>query len=402
VCKLGSFNICGTNVRFFAGVPSGEAPIGTLGFDVGANNAPYVFGATGWMALGGGGTGGGGVVTNEPNVLFFAGAPTGSAAKGTIAFDTTTGFTPYVFNDGWQKITVANGGSFLTQSVCGPNVIFFPGAPPPPPPPAGGGPGTPPNGTIGLPSGGGVYVFYQGSWHLVNLAPASIPRLIYANFLTAEYFAQGAVRTFADSVKTMPPFAALPLPVIDGDGLLVEDLYDGVNTSAPELQNEMLANFQSLIADTAGFTLVFEWRPSIPAFLGAGYIQFFDTPGPGAWGVDYDSSVFPTQAFVFSGIGPNSPAQDAGPNATRQQMCIGYYPQTGTMAISVNGQAPVVGAFSPQSIAALRVIFIESFFPGVVFSHIQLFAAYDATVPLSKFAGLSTIDAIPPIAIPLP
>lgn len=160
--------ICGHNVVFFNGVPTGRQPLGTIAFDISDSNAAYVFNGT-WQKLGTpfvGPTQTGGVLTYGPDVVFFNGAPTGSAQQGTIAFDISVSpALMFVYNQGWQQVGASSGGVLAGQTVCGPNILFPPTAPPPVPVP--NSPNPPPGtGTIIIPPTGPPYVWYPpgGGW----------------------------------------------------------------------------------------------------------------------------------------------------------------------------------------------------------------------------------------------
>lgn len=130
--------VCGHNVEFFAGVPTGRAPVGTISFDTSANYAMYVFNG-GWQQVGvnfGGmfQTGGGTQTTDYNAVTFFAGVPTGRAPQGAIAFDTSAiPYTIWVFSAGWQQIGVSAVAAADVMAICGPNVLFSATNPPPAP-----------------------------------------------------------------------------------------------------------------------------------------------------------------------------------------------------------------------------------------------------------------------------
>lgn len=409
MCRVGAFSICGTNVRFFAGIPTGQAPRGTLAFDVGANNAPYVSNGVSWVSVGAGGISGGGVTTFEPNVLFFTGAPTGSAAPGTIAFDTTAPpFVAYVFNAGWQQWGVGAGGVTGLLGVCGPNIIFPPGSTPPAPP-AGGGPGTPPAGTIALtapgagvpPGSSGIFVFFNGAWVPVMTQALAIDRLIYANFLTAEYFAQGADQTFVGSFANEP--AIDPPPLIDGDGLLLELFTDPPppatpTGSIPQTIGDMNANFYALAA--VGFTIVMSLRPQAPG-TNPYFFSLEDLAGHGIEIVFDDTAPHEILAGVFGVGAPAALTANANLVNNISQLCFQYKPGApGQIALSVNGGAATTAPCPDELIGAVgNVLFTNFFNTGAPGGHIQYFAAYDDSVPLSKFPALSTVGAIPPLTI---
>jgi len=175
--------LCGQEVHFFAGVPTGRFALGSFAFDTSANYAPYVFDGS-WQALGTAFTGGfqsngGTIAADYQAVNFFNGVPTGGAPQGQIAFDISVSPYPmYVFSGGWQLIGTSSAAAADLLAVCGPNVMFGPSSPPPAPT------NPPPKGTIFIPTNGETpYVFYPpgggDGWQPIGLGSVPVMNRVF-------------------------------------------------------------------------------------------------------------------------------------------------------------------------------------------------------------------------------
>ncbi len=217
-------------------------------------------------------------------------------------------------------------------------------------------------------------------------------RLLYANFLTADYSVLGVIKTFADCIENQPGFA-IGGPNVDANGLVLDIDHFGpvppAEGSVPQITGDMNTEFFTLF--NTGFFLIMAIRPVESTNI----LDIAD--GVTADRLKIGQNIAPDLIDVQA---PNVGFElTSGMNAAGSvsQFALLYDSTNNLYALSVNGGAVVQDVVDPQNITtSTNVLLFGGVFSTGLNGHILYFAAYPPTIDIALMPTYSTVGFTPP------